>query len=127
MKAVVDTTVLFSGVTSLPDLELAVASLSWAELRYGLIASPTALIRAHRETRLARLRALFGPGLPFDDAAAEVYEAVCGLIVGQGHQVRGRVTDLMIAAIAASHGAAIVTKTPDSFRGLNELVPVVGV
>lgn len=124
MRAILDTNMLIAGSAPFPNYELAVASLSWAELKYGLRKASTPTERARRETRLARLQAFFGAGLPFDDAAADAYEAVCGLILAQGRTVRGRVVDLMIAAIAASHGAAIITRNVDDFYGLEPLVPV---
>lgn len=125
MRAVLDTNVLVGGAAGLPDYELAVASLSWAELHYGVRKAPTAIERARRESRLVRLRAVFGPGLAFDDAAAQMYETVCGLVLDHGRDVRGRVVDLMIAATAAAHGAAIITRNADDFVGLGSLIEVI--
>lgn len=123
-RAVLDTSVLVAESLAHPGYDVAVSSLSWAELGYGIRRAATPAERARREARVTRLRALLGPGLPFDDAAAEAYQSVCGLVLAQGREVRGRVVDLMIAATAAAHGAAVITRNPSDFAGLDDLVPV---
>lgn len=125
MRAVLDTSVLVAETLSHPGYEIAVASLSWAELGYGVRKTADPAERARRETRISRLRIVLGSGLPFDDAAADAYETVCGLVLANGREVRGRVIDLMIAATAAAHGAAIITRNPNDFAGLDGLVPVI--
>ena len=125
MKAILDTSVLVADSLTHPGYELAVSSLTWAELGYGIRKTGNAVERARREARAARLRALLGDGIPFDDAAANAYASVCGLVLANGRMVRGRVIDLMIAATAAAHGAAIITRNADDFLGLEELVPIV--
>lgn len=125
MKAVLDTSLLVSETLAHPGYEVAVTSLSWAELGYGIRKATDPVERARREARVSRLRAALGPGLPFDDAAADFYETVCGLVLTTGREVRGRSIDLMVAAVAASHGAAVITRNPDDFVGLDGLVPIV--
>ena len=125
MRAVLDTSLLVAEELSHPGYEVAVASLSWAELGYGVRKATDPAERARRETRISRLRTALGPGLPFDDAAADAYETVCGLVLAGGREVRGRAIELMIAATAAVHGAAVITRNPDDFAGLDGLIPVV--
>lgn len=125
MRALLDTNVLVAGNLSHPGLELAVSSLSWAELGYGVRKAQSGVERARRERRLARLRTLFGEGIAFDDAAADAYQSVCGLVLSRGRMVRGRAIDLMIAATAAAHGAAVITRNVDDFAGLEGLVDVI--
>lgn len=127
MRAVLDTSVLIADKLSQPGFEVAVASLSWAELGYGVRKAVDPQERARREARVVRLRSLLGPGLPFDDAAADAYEVVCGLFLAHGREVRGRAIDLMIAATAAAHGAAIITRNPADFAGLDGFTAVVSV
>ena len=125
MRAVLDTNVLVADSLTHPDFEVAISSLSWAELGYGVREAPNRAERARRETRMLRLRTLLGEGISFDDAAAEAYEAVCGLVLDQGREVRGRVVDLMIAATALAHGAVVITRNADDFRGLEDMVGIV--
>lgn len=125
MKAILDTSQLVGDSLSHPRYELAVSSLSWAELGYGIRKAANAVERARREKRLARLQAIFGDGIPFDDDAARAYESVCGLVLSNGRTVRGRAIDLMIAATAVAHGAAVITRNADDFTGLEGLVEIV--
>ena len=126
MKAVLDTNLLVAESLSHPGYDVAISSLSWAELGYGVRKAASPVERARREARTARLRAVLGPGIPFDDACAEAYETVCGLVLASGREVRGRAIDLMIAATAAVHGAAVITRDTRDFTGLDGFVPVVG-
>jgi len=125
VKAVLDTSVLVAEQLSHPGYDVAVASLSWAELGYGVRKAVDPVERARREARVSRLRAALGAGLPFDDAVADAYQTVCGLVLANGRDVRGRAIDLMIAATASVHGAAVITHNPADFAGLDGLVPII--
>lgn len=125
MKALLDTSLLVGEELSHPGYEVAVASLSWAELGYGVRKATDPVERARREARVSRLRTALGAGVPFDDAAADAYETICGLVLANGREVNGRAIDLMIAATAAAHGAAVITRNPGDFAGLDGLVLVV--
>lgn len=125
MKAILDTSVLVAESLSHPGYDVAISSLSWAELGYGVRKSVDPVERARREARIARLRAVLGAGIPFDDAGADAYETVCGLVLAGGREVRGRAIDLMIAATAAAHGAAVITHNTEDFTGLDGIVTVV--
>ncbi|MDR1635320.1 MAG: PIN domain-containing protein [Bifidobacteriaceae bacterium] len=125
MRAILDTNLLVAEALSHRGYEAAVSSLSWAELGYGVRKVVDPIERARRESRIARLRAVLGAGVPFDDAAADAYETVCGLVLAGGREVRGRAIDLMIAATAAAHGAAVITRNVDDFAGLEGFVAVV--
>lgn len=125
MKAFLDTNLLVAESLSHPGYEVAVSSLSWAELGYGIRKARSAVERARREARVVRLRAVLGTGVPFDDAAANAYETVCGLVLAAGREVRGRPIDLMIAATAAANGAAVMTRNVGDFVGLDGFVTVV--
>ncbi len=125
MKAILDTNLLVDEALIHPGYDLAVSSLSWAELSLGISKASSSLERARREARVTRLRALLGPGVPFDDAAADAYEAVCGLVLASGREVRGRAIDLMIAGTAVANGAIVITRNADDFAGLEGLITVV--
>lgn len=124
MRAILDTNMLIDGNFRQHGYTLAVSSLSYAELGFGIRVAPDPRVRAKRETELGLVKEFFGAGLPFDDAAAEAYETICGLVLSQGRKVRGRTIDLMIAATAVSVEAAVITKNPDDFRGLEGFVAV---
>jgi len=125
VRALLDTNLLVSESLAHPGYDVAVSSLSWAELGYGIRKAPNAVERARRESRVARLRSILGVGVPFDDLAAEAYESVCGLVLAGGREVRGRSIDLMIAATAAAHGAAVITQNGADFVGLEGFVTVI--
>lgn len=125
MKAILDTNMLVAESLVHRDYEVGVSSLSWAELGYGVRKARDPIERALREARISRLRSLLGAGVPFDDAAAEAYASLCGLVLARGREVRGRAIDLMIAATAAAHGAVVITRNVEDFAGLDDLVRVV--
>ena len=125
MRAILDTSLLVTESLAHPGYDVAVSSLSWAELGYGIRKTTDRLERARREARVVRLRTILGSGIPFDDAAADTYQTVCGLVLAGGREVRSRAIDLMIAATAAAHGAAVITRNTDDFTGLEGFVTVV--
>ena len=125
MRAILDTNVLVDERLRCPGFEVAVSSLSYAELGFGIRAALTSAERARRESRMARLKTALGPGVPFDDGAAQAYETVCGLVLARGRKVRGRTTDLMIAATALSIGAVVITRNVADFAGVEDLVPII--
>lgn len=90
--------------------DVALCSVVKAELLYGARHS------ARVEENLARLAAFFGPlrSLPFDDDAAERYGEIRAQLRRSGTPIGGN--DMMIAAIAASAGATVVTRNQEEFR-----------
>lgn len=129
MRAVLDTSVLIDapahGIEGIT--EWTVTSISYAELRYGIVAAPTVEERVVRAARIERIHDAFGDGLPFDDRAAVAYGLLTELLAAQGRSPRGRTLDLMIAAIAHVNRAAVVTANPRDFRGLGALVKVLAI
>lgn len=89
--------------------EIALCSVVKAELLYG----------AHHSTRvdanLQRLRLFFSPleSLPFDDRCAETYAMIRTDLAAQGKPIGPN--DLMIAAIARTHQATLVTRNVGEF------------
>ena len=98
-----------------PALEVAVCSVVWAELLHG------ARKYEKRDQRVARIEQTLSPfrSLPFDDAAAHRYAEIRDALETRG-QVIGP-NDLLIAAIAITHGLTIVTNNHEFSRvpGLN--------
>jgi predicted nucleic acid-binding protein len=77
--------------------------------------------------RLARLSAIqrrFEP-LPVDEAVADSYGQLAAAVVRAGRQPRARTMELLIAATAHAHDAAVYTRNADDLAGLEHLVEVV--
>ena len=111
---------------SLP-FEIAITSLTMAELAAGPHAATTSDERARRQDRLQRTEATFAP-LPFDAEAARAYGRVYAAVVSAGRKARGaRAVDLMIAAIACSVALPLYTRNPKDFAALEGLVEIVAV
>jgi predicted nucleic acid-binding protein len=125
VRIILDTNVL---IGELPDLdltdELSVSSVSYAELEARTRLAPNAADAAGRVRRLARARDIYGAGLPFDDVAAASFGALVDLVTGSGRAYRCRTADLMIAATAHAHGAALLTHNVKDFIGLSGTIVV---
>lgn len=107
--------------------EVAVTSITMAELAAGPHATRDAAERARRQDRLQRAEAAFDP-IPFDAAAARAYGRIYAAVVARGRKARGaRAVDLLIAAVAAAAELPLCTRNPDDFAGLDDLVTVVTV
>ncbi|MEN0084524.1 MAG: PIN domain-containing protein [Leifsonia sp.] len=128
MRVVLDTNVLIAGGYRIPDdvSEVAVSSISYAELEQGIVRpglDPAA--SAERRLQLLEFRRAFGRGLPFDDLAAQYYGRIVEAVYAVGRSPRGRIADLMIAAVARANDASIVTHNVGDFAGLERVVRVV--
>lgn len=111
---------------SLPR-EVAVTSITMAELAAGPHATTDDAERARRQDRLQRAEAAFDP-LPFDAAAARAYGRVCASVIAQGRKARGaRAVDLLIAAVACSVDLPLLTRNAEDFRALEDVMTVVAV
>lgn len=114
-----DDPAVFSG---LPD-EVALSTISLAELAAGPhVASDTAE-RARRQARLQQAEALFEP-LEFDRAAARSFGQIVAAVAASGRSHRPRIADLLIAAVAHTNGLALYTRNPKDLAGLEDLVEV---
>ena len=127
MRAFLDTSVLIAGDYGLgAGFELAVTSLSYAELEFGVhMPGLDPVARALRRERIIEVLETFGPGAPFDDRAAQSYGILTECVLRSGRQVRRRVVDLQIAAIAHCHRAALVTLNAEDLRGVERLVKII--
>jgi predicted nucleic acid-binding protein len=107
--------------------ELAISSLTLAELAAGPHATADAAERARRQDRLQRAEASFDP-LPFDSDSARAYGRIYAAVVAAGRKARGpRAVDLLIAASAVAADLPLYTRNVGDFRGLEHLLTVVGV
>ncbi|ORV93502.1 twitching motility protein PilT [Mycobacterium interjectum] len=108
-------------------IELAISALTMAELAAGPHATAEADERARRQDRLQRAEASFDP-LPFDGDSARAYGRIYAAIVTTGRKARGpRAVDLLIAATAVAANLPLYTRNADDFRGLDDLLTIIGV
>ena len=113
-------------VTAALTGEGAISAVTLAELAAGPHVVADSLEAAHRQARLQRVEATFEV-LSFDPAAARSYGLVVAAATRMGRLHRSRRFDLMIAATAHSNGLDLVTRNPDDFRGLDDVLEVVAV
>lgn len=111
-------------VSELP-VEVAVSSITMAELAAGPHATDDPDERGRRQDCLQRAEAVFDP-LPFDADAARAYGRVFTAVMASGRKARGkRSVDLLIAAAALSVGLPLYTRNGDDFHGLGDLIDIV--
>lgn len=111
---------------ALPD-ELAISSLTLAELAAGPHATEDPEERAARQERLQWTEETFEP-LPFDAAAARKYGSIYASVVAAGRKARGaRAVDLLIAAVAAANQLPLYTRNPGDFAHIGDAPTVVPV
>ena len=109
---------------ALPE-ELAISTITLAELAAGPHAATDAAERARRQERLQQTEATFEP-LPFDAAAARAYGRIYAAVTVAGRKARGRrAVDMLVAAVALSREIPLYTLNPDDFAGLAELLEIV--
>jgi predicted nucleic acid-binding protein len=126
VKALLDTSVVLA-----PDLDplpgdLAISSITLAEMHFGVLVAKESAARAERLRRLLFLQRTFD-ALPIDDAVAASYGQIAAAVVDAGRQPRARSMDLLIAATAHAHSALLYTRNAADFRGLENLLEVVEV
>lgn len=130
LRGLVDTSVVIDLDRIPPEAlpgELAVASITLAELAAGPHATEDPIERALRQERLQRAEATFDP-IPFDDHAARAYGRVYAQAAAAGRKARGRrAIDLLIAATALASELPLYTRNPSDFNGLDALIEVTAV
>ncbi|MBV8347888.1 MAG: type II toxin-antitoxin system VapC family toxin [Mycolicibacterium sp.] len=97
-----------------------------AELAAGPHATGDSVERARRQDRLQRAEASFDP-LPFDSDCARAYGRIYAAILATGRKTRGhRAVDLLIAATAVAANLPLYTRNVEGFRGIEDLLNIVG-
>ena len=119
MRGVLDTSVAIAHeVGELPQ-QAAISAATLAELHFGVNLARDAATRRARLRRLAEIEALFDP-LPIDAPVARAYGMLAHVVVAAGRKSRRRAMDLLIAATAHAHRAALYTRDTADFAGLEE-------
>ncbi|TWD79650.1 hypothetical protein FB561_0714 [Kribbella amoyensis] len=126
MRALLDTGILIEGLDEPVDAELAISTVSLAELHFGVLVAKSTEIRAARLRRLSAIERAF-EALPVTDAVARTYGSIAATVSAAGRQPRARAFDLLIAATAATHEAALYTRNPKDFQGLQDYLEVIAV
>jgi predicted nucleic acid-binding protein len=103
-----------------------ITAITMAELHQGLAMAKSAADRAARTEKLGAAIVDFDP-LPFDGEAAARYGSLVALTLEAKRDPRPRRIDLMIAAIASARDLPLYTRNADDFKGLGDLIEVVGV
>jgi predicted nucleic acid-binding protein len=123
---VLDTNLVIATDVPVLEGELAISSITVAELHFGVLVAREPSARAERLRRLSVLQRAFDP-LPVDDAVAASYGRLAAAVVAAGRQPRARTMDLLIAATAHAHDARLYTRNADDFAGLAGLEGLVEV
>jgi predicted nucleic acid-binding protein len=126
-EGLVDTSVVIDWddpavVAALPD-EVAISTITLAELAAGPHLAKDPLGRARRQARLQQVESLFDP-LDFDLAAARSFGQGVAALTVAGRSHRSRVADLFIAAVAHANKLPLYTRNPQDFMGLSSLITV---
>jgi predicted nucleic acid-binding protein len=123
LKAILDTSVLIA--TDVPPLdgELAISSVSLAELHVGVLITTDGPVRAERLRRLSVLQRRFD-ALPVDDEVATSYGQLAAAVAARGRHPRSRVMDLLIAATAHAHSARLYTRNATDLAGIEHLIDI---
>lgn len=124
MRALLDTSIVIAADVGGLEGELAISSVTLAELHFGILVAKTAETRAERLRRLSVLQRQFD-ALPLDEAVAASYGQIAAAVVQAGRQPRARTMDLLIAATAHAHSARLYTRNPDDFAGADKYVEIV--
>jgi hypothetical protein len=119
-RVVLDTSVLI-GERMPEDVEGAISVASLAELHFGTLVAKDPDERARRAQRLGVIEATFH-ALPVDAAVAREWARLAAAVTDRGGQPRRRTFDLVIAATANVHGAALLTADSGDFAIIEDLV-----
>lgn len=124
MRSVLDTSIVIASDVAALDGDLAISSVTLAELHFGVLVAKRQQTRAERLRRLLLLQRTFD-ALPVDDKVVASYGQLAAAVVEANRQPRARSLDLLIAATAHAHSARLYTRNPEDFRGIEGLVDIV--
>jgi predicted nucleic acid-binding protein len=123
VRWILDTSVLIGSAPAVRE-ETAISAVSLAELHHGVLVARDLTVRGERLRRLAATERGF-EAIPVDERVARSYGLLASLVVASGRSPRSRSLDLLIAATAHAHGAALLTHNADDLRGLESVLQVV--
>lgn len=123
MKYVLDTSAVLAPERPALAGEVAISTVTLAELHFGVLVTADSQARAERLRRLSVVQTLF-TALALDSAVARAYGHLAAAVVSAGRQPRTRALDLLIAATAVAHQARLVTANVKDLVGLEGLVDI---
>jgi predicted nucleic acid-binding protein len=125
MKVLVDTSVVIDpeGAEWPEDAELAISTITVAELGFGVVKAGDPVLRARRTLRLQRVRSSFEV-LPVDESVAEAYVTAATALYVDGRNPRPRNFDLLIAATAMANEIPLYTRNFKDVATLRHLVDI---
>lgn len=123
MRAVLDTSVVIATDVEPLAGELAISTITLAELHFGVLVAKRGEVRAERLRRLLAVQRSFD-ALPLDEAVAASYGQIAAAVADAGRKPRARSMDLLIAATAHAHAAQLYTRNPTDFANLGDLITV---
>lgn len=129
-RGLIDTSVVIDIERIVPEAlpeELAVSTVTMAELAAGPHATADPDERSRRQERLQRAEATFDP-IPLGVDAARAYGRAYAAVSAAGRKARGRrALDLLIAATAIAAELPLYTQNPSDFGELENLLEVVAI
>jgi predicted nucleic acid-binding protein len=107
--------------------QVAISTLTLAELATGPHAASDELTRARRQSHLQFVETNL-EALPFEPSCARAYGIVYAAVHEMGRKPRGgRAIDLMIAATALAYDLSLYTRNAKDLHGLENLIEIVDV
>lgn len=122
-KVILDTSVLIARHPLPPDVEAGISTISLAELHFGVLKTEDLEERAGRAAHLGRVESAFATH-PVDQRVARILGQLQAAIAARGGNPRARTADLVIAATAIAHEAALFTNNYKDFKLIDDLVDV---
>jgi toxin FitB len=124
MRSILDTSVLLGPNPGEIRGEIAISTVSLAELHFGVLVARSDEMRATRLRRLATIEQTF-QALAIDATVAREYGRLAAAVVAAGRKPRTRSLDLLIAATASANDARLYTRNPSDLIGLEDLLEIV--
>ena len=126
MRSILDTSVLLGPNPGEIQGEIAISTVSLAELHFGVLVARSDDVRATRLRRLATIEQTFqAPAI--DATVAQEYGRLAATVVAAGRKPRTRPLDLLTAASASGNDARLYTRNPSDLVGLEDLLEIVSI